>query len=603
MVYSNKIDGLYDNKLIIFPPKLMNSSNSPELLSEEFARYIENMQPSNYKSGVGAKRFGVNKYANLPDSLSKETITQIIEFKNNQGLSEIIICSSLGKIYRYNIDGNNFTILYTGLDPKGVINYCIFAKRLIIVNGIDKPCYYDGNKITIISQFLKDNFSQANFINNQNLKIINSSIKNKYEVNNYIRIRYQGKIEEQLAKIIQINQDAGDNVILNLEKRNYPLSETIQTIEYQISPPAFSDVYSHNDRLWALSEGNSSTKDLRGNNGLYIYYTGYANNFSSWYNETTCDLNYINMEDKHGCFDEFVKITAIDNLMLFIGKNKTQIWSGSDPDKIGNFVWNKTLNIGCINGKLLQERPQNIIFVSNSGVTSIAKSNYNDSYQINENLASNINDLILESLKSIRLDIEQYKNCLSWFYPIDNFLGFKIGDRTFIGFLSNNQINWVLWSGIFNDISAINYLSDGRLIMAKDNNIYAYANDTDIKYGKNYSDDNIAIKTKWWSQWFKFKNRWNNHFYQLLVDNCYRAKGSLTCYLDHKTDNLRKFNFDLNTRSVYWDESYFDHDFFKQDDVINTIKDKFSCHNFSFLIETEDSEGEFSILGFKLIGN
>ena len=116
-------------------------------------------------------------------------------------------------------------------------------------------------------------------------------------------------------------------------------------MEYFDNPPAFSFIFSQHDRLWGLSAGELKATDYRTANRLYVYYTDVANSENAWFNATTQEVGFINMEDKHGVFDEFVGISAIDGFMLFHGRNRMQVWSGIDPTSGGNFSWSKTMKV------------------------------------------------------------------------------------------------------------------------------------------------------------------------------------------------------------------------------------------------------------------
>lgn len=603
--------GLYDGGVVsMFPRRLMNTAVSATLLSSsDFARHIENLLPNGLKAGSGAKRYGVVKKG---AAIAGATILEILEFRTAAGEIRILAYCSDGTIRWLNEVTMVWATLRSGLLPNGNPRWTAFNEKLVIVDGINPVMAYDGNAIDDVGEYVTDFDSTsttgfataATQVDNNTLTVAVLAGRDDYKVGRSIRVTFQ----TAGAIIATISAVSGTGT-KTIDVTGTPFPATVQTItrvEYFDKPPAFSDIYTEHQRLWALSAGETKAKSFRATqNAMRVYYTDATNNENSWFNQTVHEVGYVNLLNRSRRFDELVRISSINGAMVFFGRISTFIYAGDDPTTLGEFIWQKTLPVGCVNGNLVQKYPADVLFFTRYGARSLQNIFQTEGLEVVADLGSSIDPTVTAFVDNMMTSDALYRAARSYFYERDGFYGFQFGSEYSLTYaISEESKGWVYFSGAFTRASAYLGTSDGRLLMAIGGQLFSYANGTDTG-GIAYSDDNASILVKWWTPWLRLKHgRWSNVGYEVLMEEVADTTIDIYRTRDDRDDSIimAAEGILLTEPSAYWDEAYWDEAYWDSSSRRINVRDKFLADSFGLMIVNESTIGPLSFLGVKPIG-
>jgi hypothetical protein len=601
---------LYDGAVVtMFPRRLMNTAVSASALSgSQYARFLENIVPNSLKAGSGAKRFGVSTKG---DAIAAVNILDVMEYRTGAGTIEFLAYVDDGSIRRLNEGTGAWTSLLSGLTLNGNPRWVAFNEKLIIADGVNPLMSYNGTTLAAIKEWVVDYdnagsgglASAATQTDTNTITVTVGAGRSDYTIGQRIRVTFAtaGVVTATISGV-----SGTSTKTIDVSGTPFPSpSETIDLVEYEATAPAFSDIYVEHQRLWALSAGETKANTFRATaDAMKVFYTDATNNEASWYNAATQEVGFVNLLNRSRRFDELVRISSIDGYMVFFGRLGTFLYSGDDPTILGEFVWFKTLPVGCINGNLVQKYPSDVLFFTRYGARSLRTVFQTEGQEVVPDLGTDVDPTVTTFIDSMMQSNALYRGARSFFYERDGFYGYSFGaSYVLIYSLSEESKGWSFFSGIFKDATAFYGTSDGRLLLAKNGQLYAYANGTegDVSYG----DDGAAILIKWWTPWLKPKiGRWSNIGYELLMEETSDSTIDIYRAVDELEDSIISDPIQVNLveGSAYWDEVYWDEAYWDGSRRRGVVRDKFLADSFYLIVQNESTVGPISFLGLKPIG-
>lgn len=464
-------------------------------------------------------------------NVNNQTIT--ITIKDNlisdvQGTTIDSIYYPSGKIGCYELKTKRLSIQMEGLSVGCVPRAVTFLNNLIICNGVDKNMYWNGNTIRELFEFVKEQAAtNITKVNNNSfsftIPLVTQAVfdPRKYPINGYIKIDGVDG-DKKITNFVR----NGNTVTITTEEQILGNLNSNASLYYQDFPPPFSFLKVAYNRVWALGTGAVGLNYRSPDQALRVYYTYKSNNLHGWFNESTKTVPSINLAKSHGCADNLEAIVQTDSYLAFVGRERTQVWTGKSP--IGSlpdeempdspFVFNSTLPIGIVHGNLFIEFPNDVTFVSHNGIISFGSLNV--AKQFSATSIEAINPTVRAYIKTLENDNIAYRACRSFKYPSGAFCGFKIGNnKTLVSLYSTNVYAWSIFSGDFSESSS--FLSDlnSHLYLFLDNKIFVYGDDANsiISYGdKNGSSLIFGV---WETPKLSFNGkRYANKNIEMLVD-------------------------------------------------------------------------------------
>lgn len=376
----------------------------------------------------------------------------------------------------------------------------------------------------------------------------------------------------------------------------------ITDLEYETKARPFGFIFTQHDRLWALEGGELKATTFKTDNRTKVYYTGIRNARNTWFNEDTQAENFIDVSRKFQGNEELVGIAALDDSMVFFGRRQLQIWSGSNPTYGGDFVWAKSIPVGCVHGSLIQSFPRDVLFCTEYGARSLRNVFQTENLEIQADLGSNVDPTVQEKIRRLKASDAAYKKARSWFYDVDGFYGFRLDDNgPLVYALSEEARGWTIFTGLFKDATAYLGLNDGRLVIAKNDQLYVYENAANGT--PSYDDNGSAYRAAWWTPWIELRGRYKNNYIEVLFEN----SGANLSFTVRRFKDQNQFasvntNETLSPGAALWDEALWDVSNWDSRNLRWVTRDQFRANSFGLLIETNDTNGPFRVAGIRLHG-
>lgn len=587
----------------------MNTALSPTLLvKDKYARTIENIIPNLNKSGSGAKRFGLGKKGT---SFAPLNILDKFEYRKSDGTLQILAYVEDGTLWVFDEGSGIYAQIKSGLSTSGTIGALAFNRKLIFYNGIDLSFSWDGVSCTDLGEYVTDVLADDTsflYVANNKISLKPNSNRGAQDYQNGVEIRVEFASGSITATVASSSYNVGTGVLLiTVSGTPFP-NEAITKVEYFAYPPAFSFMFSHLDMLWGLTPGELRAKVYRGNDGMKAYFQAAANNENSWFLYTgsnpTQEVPFIDMRNKVPDFDELVAISSIDGNACFHGRQHLIIYTGQDPSTVGGFIWAKTIPVGTVNGKLVQRFPSDTLFVTPYGARSLRRVFQTEEAEVVPDLGSDIDPTIQRKINTLMSEDATYRKARSFFYVKDGIYGFKLDEEgVLIYVLSENSKGWVVFSGYFSEASAFLATTDGRLIISRAGQMYAYANGSDASAGIDYSDDGQPITCKWWTPWITVgSGRWSNRSWEVIMEDAETALFSIDRFINYNTRDVVTTQFSVSNNGAQWDESMWDNADWDGVPAAAVESDKFLADSFSFMLRHSTTTGPLNILGVRPIG-
>ena len=362
----------------------------------------------------------------------------------------------------------------------------------------------------------------------------------------------------------------------------------VETISQSGELPAFRDIIVAHDRLWALGAGvETSVSTIDAENSMYVYYCHSANSITDWINPNTRTLPFIDLQLKQNTKDQLNTMKQLSSGMVFIGRESTQIWEGSDPTlDTGSlqFVWRKTFPMGCLHGNLVQSIGNDVVMMTKFGLMSLSSLSLVEDYQASDEITKDINFTLKSQLQKFLNDDFSYLKTRSFVYPTGNMLGFRLVDYCFIFENAAYSKGWVLFSGDFKQAGDITRdAHKNRLILAIDNILYAYGDHSPFSFADK--DGTQAIFFKWMTPLATFNNTWANQRVEL------EANATQPCTINVgllRTQNLLdapSLSYTPTADKSYWNQGGFGSSFWSTNAQNNLVKKfKFASFNLGAVV-------------------
>ena len=587
------------------PVSLLKTAETPIGMSVKYAQDLENMLPTKRKRI--SKRKGLTN-SNISGIPSGEKIVAGKSLGLPNGTFKLLCVTDEGTMYSTNSTLTTWTQIKTGLNPLGTYRFDYFDQKLVIVNGLDSNMYWDGTTVEEFKEFITDGLG-APFtkVDTDTFTFVDGANRgtSDYPAGRNLRLFVDGSGTAITTQVLSSTGSVGGTITVNLTT-NILSGTTINSIQYEDSPPPFSFIYAAHDRLWALSGGElkaRSFRDLDGDNPLTIFYTEGTNNVNSWLNSTTQRVPFINMENKHLKNDEFVGISLYRGNLVFFGRQGSQVWGGTDPTGVTDPLrWISTYPVGCVNGDLIQEVEQDILFYTNSEIRQFSVVTITGALESSQEKGANIAERVSKEVgKLLELDTT-YKTARSFLYPRGGFAGFKMPREVHIRVEEQDFEGWTRFTQLFQQCTDYTIAPDNRLYMFFEDNTYYYNDEQQVG-----DDDGAEITVSWTTPWIQPKagHTWAGKYYELITEagdaielTITRLKNNSNCFASTKTMLTSPL------RSGYWDEAFFDMDFWdcEPSTRMPTQEDKFIAETFSYNIKASSTEPILDIVGLTVYG-
>ena len=498
--------------------------------------------------------------------------------------------------------------------------YVCFADKLFICNGLDKLKIWDGTNLTDYFQYLIDEVQNIARIDDHNLSFTLGALSsiNNYPIGGKVKLVNNG-----ITQIVTIT-----NSQQALQVVTITLAEVLNAfhgarIFYQAFPPRFSYMFSMHNRLWCLGAGAAGIKYRNSDQAQRVYFMYKKGATLEFFDERTKIVPSINLAESNSIGDNLEAIAYTSGYMFFIGRNVTQVWSGSeplgalvDPDK-PILTHTTTLNVGAIHGDLVLSVGNDVFIITKNGLISCGTFR-EGSEQISANSLTSVDPLIINYVSTITQNNLAYLNSRSFRYDGESFVGFKIGfNNVLCSIVTTTLGTWCVLSGNFKQANTFCYFKNS-LYMTIGEKLYKYA---DGKDGSNciYGDDNGAspVFFMWSLPVLKFdKVHYSNLFYDLNISYpssfTIREENSISLSItgdvpvNYSTD--KKYSFELNgdlfatvPLSLVSRENLFGFRFDQQHHQIQK-KLKFVASRFWITLSGNTKDGIISIKDMKFYG-
>lgn len=598
--------GLFDGRLLsLFPRKLANTALSSTLLQgTNYAAYLENIVPNDDKAGSGAVRFGVGPKGS---PVAGTTIMEIMEYRKSDGSIQFLVVCADGTLRTYDEGAGTNATVKSGLNPDGLYYWTAFNEKLIIVNGLDQPFSWNGTSCTDLGEYVEDFGATAETQVDQNTITLQPLPgRSDYANSQLIRVTFQ-----TAGPVVATISNVSGSTTLTIDVSGTPFpnpTQTITKVEYFKKPPAFSFIFAEHNMLWALSAGESRPRNYRGPSPLKVFYTDTTNNENTWYNQSgenpTQELNAVDLTNKARGFDELVGISSMQGVMSFHGRRQLYLYAGDDPATPGEFVWQKTIPVGTLSGKLMQPFPGDTLFCTDTGFRSLQKVFQTESLEVVDDLGSDIETTISDKIPTVMGGDTEYRSARSFMYARAGYYGFRMDDLSLPVYCLNEESKgWTFFTGLFREASAFLGTTDGRLLLAVGNQLIAYGNGSDLDVGVIYDDGGASISWLWDSGWLQLSSqRWANKAFEAIMEKAVSGTLFLDRMINFNTANVSSVELDIVSNGALWDDSMWDEGLWDGSIINPVASDKFLADSFRFRLRGETTTGPFAVLGIRPIG-
>lgn len=588
----------YQSLWIPAAPGLINTAIAPQKMTLNWARDIENMLPTQ------AKKLGLRKgvddlgMTGIPDT---EKIYHLDRFTTSAGVQELIAFTDAGKIYKSS-NLTSWTSIKTGLSTTGTFGSLPFNEKLIIWNGVNTPMTYDGTSVDDIIEWVEDLSTVITKVDSDTFTIqtVGTRAASDYGVGVEVRVTMDN------GAIVATSTVATSSYSAPLATVNLSTTvltgTTIQKVEFRRAVPAFSFMFAWNDRVWALSSGVLHPTEYRGGeNRMTVYYTPFTNNEQIWSDPETMEPAFIDIQNKHYVNDELLAIAAFQNGLVFLGRERSQIWVGRDPTLLGDFSWQKTVPVGVLHPYLIQEVQDDLVLYTRQGIRSFTRVYQTEDIELKDDLGSNAKQLIKRKVDRILEFPEQYRQCRSFRYTRQNIIGFKVYDECHILVLDKEAKGWVRFTGMFRNFTSFTQFPDDSLYCGYENRLYRYTIN-----GSTYDDAGEPIQFSWLIPWVSPKDggRWANRYVEVVCDPGDEVDIELWRYKDGDDATYKVTEITIPPKASNWGEADWGLDFWGSNPGMKFPRkeDKFISYSMMYKVTGRVDRGPVDIVGLRVFG-
>ena len=422
------------------------------------------------------------------DTKEIEFFTPDVSFVDALGVNDFTaitsISNSVGEIHVVDVESSTFTKVFDGLRVDCIPRAVSFMQKLVICNGLDPMMQWDGSNITVIFEWVKEKVT-GNITKSNNFAIDFTCPNNPQKWASQKSIFFNG-IEHEIINVGIAGNTVGITCATNIG--NVPTQ-----IFFKSFPPLCNFLHVFQDRLWGLGQGAASIEFRDSVEAMKVYYSPKPNMINSWIDEEKQTYTYLDLSGKHGTVDNLESIVQLGNRIVFVGREKSQVYGGLIADK--SFSWLTTVDSGTFNGDLVFNLANDINFINLNGWASFSTLNIGNQFAVSGLTA--INSLLKQQAVSSMQNNVDYRSSFVFSYKLGSFVGLRVGKNFLNHALYGTQPYFFsVFTGDF-DVDFICplgnrlYLFDGKNIL-----IYGDGRDGNVKV---YDDRGKAIVASWGS--------------------------------------------------------------------------------------------------------
>lgn len=363
----------------------------------------------------------------------------------------------------------NYQVLRENLDPNVFVSSLNYLSKLLIVNSIDRNMEYDGDTIEDMETYgdmhaITDDIkiNSATEIEFKCLKKLQSFVEGGLFTDNKLLLVYlfSDQSDNEVANVAIEDEtvEAGEEEIIKVTvtlKENIETDKIIRELLYKSTMPKFSFITTSRDRLWALAGGRHRKDDLRSTDkNMYVYYSFIRLNTKRWTNPLTNQIDYINCASKSDVVDSLECIYPYRHYLMFIGRNRTQVWLGETPLSDGItgvdqeqvpleniFRWESTINTGVFNQNCLVPMKNDLLFINSDGLNIVNTNNPSKNIFIDPTFNERLGEMFGRDYQNVKKESD-YRKMHAFNYEYKNTIGFKLSKGVYMlnqmgdGFLS-----------------------------------------------------------------------------------------------------------------------------------------------------------------------
>lgn len=376
-----------------------------------------------------------------------------------------------GKIWKINRNDRSVNVLREGLVPQCSPDFCLFKRHLFIANGVDKVMMYDGTVLVDAYNWKLEELRNIRKTGNTTISFESQSAIEENYLNQTIKtstqtLRCTAFARNERLVTLTFNEDVAD----------FPDSRN--SISYKELLPRFSYLAVISDRLFALGPGLSSISGRDGYERLNVYYQFSADTLDLWSSNVKKVIPRLDLSIKHEKDDNIEAIASISGYVLFIGREKTQVWTAGEPENIDNpnlnatMVHVATLNVGCVHKDMVCVLPNMVIVASKNGMHAL--SSLNAAKQFASTPIIGVNNYFKWFSSEVLQNQEKWLSTRSFAYLKGGFYGFRLSNNPcIIGFLDRPSDLFSKFTGDFQNASCFT-TSYENLFFSVGNKIFSY---------------------------------------------------------------------------------------------------------------------------------
>lgn len=573
---------------IPFPMGLMSTSRNATHMPHVFSREVRNMLTN--LSGAGTKRNGFSFVGKLPE---KEKIIKIAPFMSIKESQLLAFCDS-GAVYLSVDEGSSWKKIDFCFTPSSHIRWVHFARKLVLCNGVDDLCSWNGKKIEPIFQWIKEKSEILSRVSDTEIDIEKGNASD-YKIGQRLKCCLDDDVTHILT-VSHLTKKSDNNFTLTVKEGL--VTSDISTLYREEKPPKFNFIYAAHDRLWGIGNQDIQAEQKTGSpERSFVFYTHDVRDENAWRDDLGA-LKYIDLSGKMPVLDEVLSMAVKDQFTLFFMRNHIQIWSGYSPTKTGDMSWQKTISLGLPHGDLVMSLPNDIAFFTPYGVRTLTRMLQTEQLDVSD-VGSEIDPTLSKALSQIQNSPEKYKHSVHTFLNAkQGWYGFYVGDTSFIFQTGAQASGWSIFDGYFSKLTAVCTRLNGDVFIAIKDKVYRYDD-------KVYADEDAPILTKWWTPWLNVdrEGRWANKYSEIVAEQGVPISILLTRFKNYNSASYITSSIQIKKQPDHWDEAFFDEGFF--DYVASdptTVRDSYVADTFSYSVESESTEGPLTIYGLKLYG-
>lgn len=195
---------------------------------------------------------------------------------------------------------------------------------------MDRVLIWNGGALSEMVEFVKEEATHLTRLDDRRFSF---TCTDSFDIAHYapgstLQFRIQGRTNKRIVATVE---RAENTVTITTTMNLHQFVPDHTELFYKDWPPAFSFMSVAHNRLWALGKGAVGLTYRDPDQALRVYFSYQSNTLEGWFNPTTKTVPSINLAEGHGSPDNLEAIAFVNGLMVFMGRHKTQVWTGSEP--------------------------------------------------------------------------------------------------------------------------------------------------------------------------------------------------------------------------------------------------------------------------------